>query len=198
MGLSARTQKEGALLERWRAQCGTTPPLYSKARVEVFAARTRATCILRAPYRFPEPCEPSRPSQPSPKHVSRRANEGRRLEGLDILRSTHAGGLSRVSVAGDRHEGQESGRRQLLALHHLRGSLVRVPDCAGPKVLPVAMRSSGIVRRLHEVIAALDRRAPQVHRAGEASIARDAAALRARALDRIEQLESERLDDEGV
>jgi len=47
------------------------------------------------------------------------------------------------------------------------------------------------VRELQELIAALDRRLPQVQRAGEASIARDAAALKARALRRIEELERE-------
>ena len=55
----------------------------------------------------------------------------------------------------------------------------------------MAMTPSGAVRDLLELIAALDRRVPQVQRAGEASIARDAAALRARALKRIEELQRE-------
>lgn len=46
-----------------------------------------------------------------------------------------------------------------------------------------------IVRELHELIAALDRRLPQVHRVGELAIADAAAALRAEALKRIEELE---------
>jgi hypothetical protein len=53
----------------------------------------------------------------------------------------------------------------------------------------MAMTPSRAVRELLELIAALDRRVPQVQRAGEASLARDAAALRARALKRIEELE---------
>ena len=44
-----------------------------------------------------------------------------------------------------------------------------------------------IVRDLLELIAAIDRRAPQTHRAGEASIAVDAAALRARAVERLHE-----------
>jgi hypothetical protein len=48
-----------------------------------------------------------------------------------------------------------------------------------------------IIRELHELIAALDRRVPQVHRVGELAIARSAAALRAEALKRIEALESD-------
>lgn len=46
-----------------------------------------------------------------------------------------------------------------------------------------------LVRDLRELIAALDSRLPQVHRPGEASIARDAADLKARALRRIAELE---------
>ena len=53
------------------------------------------------------------------------------------------------------------------------------------------MTPSSAVRELLELVAALDRRVPQVQRAGEASIARDAAALKARALKRIEELEGE-------
>lgn len=44
------------------------------------------------------------------------------------------------------------------------------------------------VRKLHELIAALDRRVPQVERLGEVSIARAAAELRAEAVKRIEEL----------
>ncbi len=54
-----------------------------------------------------------------------------------------------------------------------------------------ALTPSSAVRELEELIAALDRRVPQVQRAGEASIAREAAALKARALKRIEELERE-------
>jgi len=50
--------------------------------------------------------------------------------------------------------------------------------------------STGI-RILNELIAALDRRLPRVQHAGEAAIAADAAALRARAVDRIATLEQE-------
>jgi hypothetical protein len=48
-----------------------------------------------------------------------------------------------------------------------------------------------IVRELYELIAALDRRVPQVERVGEISIARAAAGLRSDALKRIEELERE-------
>ena len=41
---------------------------------------------------------------------------------------------------------------------------------------------------LEELIAALDRRVPRVEQAGEAAIARDAAALRAKAVARLAEL----------
>jgi len=53
----------------------------------------------------------------------------------------------------------------------------------------MAVKRTRAVRELLELIAALDRRMPQVERAGEAAIASDAAALKARALKRIEELE---------
>ena len=62
----------------------------------------------------------------------------------------------------------------------------------------MAMTSIDVVGQLLELIAALDRRVPQVLRAGEASIARDAAVLKARALKRVEELEREQPGGEGV
>jgi hypothetical protein len=53
------------------------------------------------------------------------------------------------------------------------------------------MPSSNAVQELQELIAALDRRVPQVQRAGETAIARDVAMLKARALKRIGELERE-------
>lgn len=60
------------------------------------------------------------------------------------------------------------------------------------------MTQSIVVRELLELIAALDRRVPQVQRAGEVSIAREAAALKARALRRIEELEREQPRGDSV
>jgi hypothetical protein len=47
------------------------------------------------------------------------------------------------------------------------------------------------IRLLLELIAGLDRRVPQMERAGEAAIALDAAALKAKAFARIAELEAE-------
>ena len=45
-----------------------------------------------------------------------------------------------------------------------------------------------LARELEELIAALDRRVARVEQAGEADIARDAAALRAKAVRRLAEL----------
>ena len=52
------------------------------------------------------------------------------------------------------------------------------------------MSVSALARELEELIAALDRRVPRVEEAGEADIARDAAALRAKAVQRLAELVS--------
>ena len=68
--VGAHPRKDGALLERWRAQCGAVASLYRNRRCRVFAAGTRPSQrILDASHRFPEPCGHVGP-QPSPKHVA--------------------------------------------------------------------------------------------------------------------------------
>ena len=54
----------------------------------------------------------------------------------------------------------------------------------------MAVNAGELTRVLEELIAALDRRVPRVEQAGEAEIARDAAALRAKAFDRLAELAS--------
>jgi hypothetical protein len=49
-----------------------------------------------------------------------------------------------------------------------------------------------LARELEELIAALDRRLPRVEQAGEAAIAHDAAALRAKAVERLAELAKDR------
>jgi len=52
----------------------------------------------------------------------------------------------------------------------------------------MAVKASELTRELEELIAALDRRVPRVEQAGEAAIARDAAALRSKAAKRLAEL----------
>jgi hypothetical protein len=47
-----------------------------------------------------------------------------------------------------------------------------------------------VIARVRELIEALDRRVPQLEREGEAAIARDAAALKQKALQRIAELQT--------
>jgi hypothetical protein len=58
----------------------------------------------------------------------------------------------------------------------------------------MAVNGRELARELEELIAALDRRVPRVEEAGEAAIARDAAALRAKAFDRLAELAANRAD----
>jgi hypothetical protein len=58
---------------------------------------------------------------------------------------------------------------------------------AGPRT-QLVIGAAEIARELEELIAALDRRVPRVEEAGEAAIARDAAALRAKAVERLAEL----------
>jgi hypothetical protein len=84
----------------------------------------------------------------------------------------------------------------LLALSGLRRGLDAcstagsdVPTVARVNGQATAVATARSVRELHELIEALDRRVPQVERVGELAIAQAAAALRADALKRIEELE---------
>ena len=63
----------------------------------------------------------------------------------------------------------------------------------------MALTTSDLTHELEELIAALDRRVPRVAQVGEEAIARDAAALREKAMVRLAELggshPAERSDD---
>ena len=74
-------------------------------------------------------------------------------------------------------------------MQRLRRDLERLSARAGLEQRPpVVMIAAELTRELEELIAALDARAPRVEHAGEAAIARDAAALRAKAVHRLAEL----------
>lgn len=54
----------------------------------------------------------------------------------------------------------------------------------------MAVERTDLERALRELIDALDRRMPRVEQAGEAAIVHDAAALRAKAMERLAELAS--------
>jgi len=62
------------------------------------------------------------------------------------------------------------------------------PGCCAERVGSMAVTEPDLKRELEELIEALDRRVPRVAQAGEALIARDAAVLRARAVERLAEL----------
>jgi hypothetical protein len=92
-----------------------------------------------------------------------------------------------MSISLDHHRRAQTGRERVLAMQRLWRGLERLPapDSVGGR-LSVAVTE--LARELQELIAALDRRVPRVREAGEAAIARDAAALRAEAVDRLAEL----------
>ena len=55
--------------------------------------------------------------------------------------------------------------------------------------VPISERN--VLEDLRELVAALDRRVPHLDRKGERDIARDAAALREEAMNRIREIENE-------
>lgn len=63
------------------------------------------------------------------------------------------------------------------------------PRGAAVRAFVVAVAKRDLIRELQELIAALDRRVPRVEQAGEAAIAREAAALREKAVRRLRELE---------
>lgn len=71
-------------------------------------------------------------------------------------------------------------------------SIDRAPDPGRPPIDELtATRAArqGIIERLRELVAAINRRVPRAGHANEAHIAGDAEKLRKRALDQIAQLE---------
>src|SRR5687768_558259 len=60
-------------------------------------------------------------------------------------------------------------------------------------VRSVSASDRSVLDDLRELVAALDRRVPHLDRKGERDIARDAAALRAEAMNRIREIENEDL-----
>ena len=80
----------------------------------------------------------------------------------------------------------------------MRGDLERLSTGGRREPSPrVAVSAYDLRRELEELIAALDRRVPRVEQAGEATIARDAEALRAKAVHRLEELTQESLGPTG-
>jgi hypothetical protein len=105
-----------------------------------------------------------------------------------------------LRLADHRDDSQGSEHHERLALSGLRRDLdpcstadsdIRTVAPVTDPPTSVAINRARTVRELRELIAALDRRVPQVHRMGEVAIARAAAALRAEARKRIEELEDD-------
>jgi hypothetical protein len=75
-----------------------------------------------------------------------------------------------------------------LAVSRMRRDLERRSKSRVQRRRSMAVSPNDLESVLEELIAALDRRVPRVEQAGEAGIARDAAALRAKAVQRLTEL----------
>jgi hypothetical protein len=75
-----------------------------------------------------------------------------------------------------------------LALQRMRRDLERRSKDRVQRRRSMAVSTNELGSVLEELIAALDRRVPRVEQAGETLIARDAAALRAKAVERLAEL----------
>jgi hypothetical protein len=110
--------------------------------------------------------------------------------------------VSGLRRSHDRYDCESAERQLLLALSELRGSVdpCSTRESGGRPVAAVTGRADGesprtrTIRALRELIAALERRAPQVGRAGEVAIAHAAAVLKTEALKRLTELEREAVD----
>jgi hypothetical protein len=72
------------------------------------------------------------------------------------------------------------------------------PHESAARVVVVSLTTADLIRELQELIVALDRRVPRVEQAGEAEIAREAAALRHKAVRRLQELEAQTAMDEST
>ena len=102
-----------------------------------------------------------------------------------------------MPVDGDELRGEAADITKLLALHGLRRGLESEPaDQFGTEVVAEMtpedlVETKTTIVQLVELIAAIDRRLPQVQRAGEAAIANAAMRLRTEASKRVVELEAE-------
>lgn len=100
-----------------------------------------------------------------------------------------------MRVARDQLRGEAPERKQLLALLEMRRCVEPVaahrPRRAVPMSLHPAVAPADLATQLTELIEAIDRRLPQVQRAGEATIANAAVRLRLEAVKRLSEIERE-------
>jgi hypothetical protein len=102
-----------------------------------------------------------------------------------------------MPIDGDELRGEAADVTKLLALHGLRRGLEsELADHLGTEVVAKVttaelVETKTTIVQLGELIAAIDRRLPQVQRAGEAAIAYAAMHLKIEAAKRIVELEAE-------
>ena len=112
--------------------------------------------------------------------------------------------MSEMPLERDQLRGEAANLEQLLAMPGLGRGLEPEPaDEPGPEVVAEVTREAIVeikttIVQLVELIAAIERRLPQVERSGEAAIANAAMHLRIEATKRIVELEAEVAGRESV
>lgn len=115
-----------------------------------------------------------------------------------------AAGVSEVPIDGDQFGRETADVSELLALPGLRRGLEPQPAFKLDAALVAEVTPAGVteikstLHQLVELIEAIDRRLPQVERAGETTIANAAMRLRIEAQKRIDELEREVASRESV
>jgi hypothetical protein len=166
VGLLTRAAKRRALSNAGGLSAVWGERQRERQRPRVFAPAIVRSSVYSTSHRFPEPCGHSG-FQPSPKLISEAREKFR-----DIPSSRDTGVLPGLPLLLDGDDGEHSRRE------------------------PLALKETPLIRELLELIAALDRRVPRAERANEMSIAGDAAALKAKALRRVAELEREQVSAE--
>jgi hypothetical protein len=172
----APAERRGHCSDAGGLSAGLQDPLYRNRRHRVFRAQfsqQRILDLLQPAFLSLAATSASSPHQSLPGRSDARFRRG----SADIVRCARlAGDMSVLPIVLDRHDGQDSGRRQLLALHKMRRGLEcdAFRDRFAPRT-SMAVRPPHAVRDLLELTAALARRVPRVERAGE--LERDAGAF---------------------
>ena len=137
------------------------------------------------------------PGQPSPKQ-KREGNGQLRSIPNAARRGAEAqspAGVPEMRIARHQLRGETPEREQLLAMLEMRRCVEPVATDRARRALPMTAHPaaflSDVAVQLQELIEAIDRRLPQVQRAGEATIANAAVRLRLEAVKRLGEIERE-------
>ena len=144
---------------------------------------------------FPEPC----PNSGAALTKAKREGNGQLRSIPNAARrgaqAQSPAGVPEMRIARHQLGGETTQRQQLLAMLEMRRCVEPVATDRAWRTLPMTAHPaaflSDVAVQLQELIEAIDRRLPQVQRAGEATIANAAVRLRLEAVKRLGEIERE-------